>query len=346
MAREDSLLTETDSTRTRGIRFLVLPTAFYGPETGIGAGLAAQTLFRTHPDRRPSSLFAVLTVTQNRQVIAELMPEFYLDGSRLFAKVIYNRWPDTFYGVGDNLAEGQAESYGSAFFILHLEAQRTVRPGVRLGLQYDLRFDHLYEREPLGLLASGTIPGSDNARTSGPGLLVDLDSRDNIFAARHGNWLRLSGQFLHRAFGSLENAGKYTVDARFYRSILPNHVVALQLYGSSAFGTVPFQLLPQLGGPRLLRGYLSTRYRDNHSLIVQAEYRTPFVLRTGLVLFGGAGDLAAHPSEFSLKDAKANAGIGLRFQLSPAERLHVRIDYGFGLRDDTAKLYITVNEAI
>ena len=346
VGQADSLTVESDSTRTRGIRFLVLPTAFYGPETGVGAGIAGQTLFRTHPDRRPSNMFAVLTVTQKRQVIAEMMPELYLSGTRLFAKAIYNRWPDTFYGVGDNLPEDQAESYGSSFFILHLEAQRTVRSGVRLGFQYDLRTDRVYEREPFGLLESGEIPGSENARTSGPGIVLDIDSRENIFAARGGHWVRLSGQFLHRIFGSRNNAGKYTLDARLYRSILPDHVVAVQLYGSTTFGTVPFQLLPQLGGPRLLRGYVSTRYRDNHSLILQGEYRTPFILRTGLVLFGGVGDLAAHPSKFSLKDVKSNVGVGLRFQLSPAERLHLRIDYGLGLRDDTAKLYITVNEAI
>lgn len=349
----DSLLSDRPSAPSadslsppKRAQFLVLPNAFYAPETRVGVGLAGQVLVRRRQESRPSSLFALLTVTQNRQAVVELQPEAYLDSSRLFAKLTYNRWPDVFYGVGDNLPEGRGEDYSAVVYAVHLEAQRRMGPALRAGLQFDLRFDRLFETTPYGQLETGLIPGSSSSRVAGPGFLVDLDTRDNIFSAYRGHWLRFSAVFLTHLVGSQFDAGKYTADLRWYRPLGSGLVGVVQAYGSFTSGTTPFQMLPQMGGLRLMRGLLSTRYRDYNMMLLQGEVRSPFVWRLGIVAFGGIGDVAHRLGDFALNDAKAAGGLGLRFRLNEAERLHVRLDYGFNLQEGGSKLYVTVNEAI
>lgn len=327
-----------------GVSWIVLPSAFYTPETGIAGGVAGQAVFRRGEGRRPSTLSGVLTVTQNEQLISEVLFERYLSAYRLSGKVGLTRWPDSFYGVGDNLPASAKEAYTARILNGHLEVQRAVGRALRLGAQFDARQDRFLEVEPDGQLAAGGIPGSRSYRVVGVGWLADWDTRDNLFAARRGVFYRVSGVVHPSVLGSDFTMGKYLVDLRHYIPLGETRALAVQAYGSFTVGTSPFAMLPMLGGPRLMRGYLRTRYRDRHMLILQAEVRIPVWWRFRAVVFGGAGDVAPRPESFRVRDVKWSGGGGLRFAVSPDERIHLRLDYGFGAAG--SKLYVTVNEAI
>jgi outer membrane translocation and assembly module TamA len=79
-------------------------------------------------------------------------------------------------------------------------------------------------------------------------------------------------------------------------------------------------------------------------IIVQTEYRLPLWKRFGLAGFAGGGDVASKLSRFALNDFKTSYGFGLRYAVSPKEKINIRLDWGFG-KDPFAGPVITIGEA-
>jgi hypothetical protein len=77
---------------------------------------------------------------------------------------------------------------------------------------------------------------------------------------------------------------------------------------------VPYFLLPSLGSGSSLRAFQSWRFRDRHSLLLQAEWRW-IPNRTGfdVALFADAGKVTRHRSDLDLEHLKSDFGIGFRF---------------------------------
>ena len=96
------------------------------------------------------------------------------------------------------------------------------------------------------------------------------------------------------------------------------------------FGQVPFLDMSSVGNDDLLRGYPKNRFRDVNFLGGQLEYRFPLFWRFGMVTFAGMGDVFNKHKELGLNHVKYSVGAGLRFVVNPAERLNIRIDYGYG----------------
>jgi hypothetical protein len=106
-----------------------------------------------------------------------------------------------------------------------------------------------------------------------------------------------------------------------------SRVVALRAAASftqvAAGQTVPFFLLPALGGGRSLRGYSDWRFRDRHRLLMSAEYRWPAGRYVDMALFSDAGTVAARPAE--LERFATSFGAGVRFHAPAATVLRAEI---------------------
>jgi outer membrane protein assembly factor BamA len=123
-----------------------------------------------------------------------------------------------------------------------------------------------------------------------------------------------------------------TINATYqkYWQFKPKHVLAWQTKARFSFGEVPFLDLSTLGNDDILRGYPKNRFRDQHFFATQLEYRFPLFWRFGAVAFAGAGDVFGPSSTLSASNLKYSVGTGLRFVVDPAERLNIRLDYGYG----------------
>ena len=77
--------------------------------------------------------------------------------------------------------------------------------------------------------------------------------------------------------------------------------------------TIPFYMLPALGGGSSLRGFSSWRFRDRHSLLLQAEWRVLVNNFFDTAIFYDAGKVTARRSDLDLD--------------GPQERLRDRIPY-------------------
>jgi outer membrane protein assembly factor BamA len=97
---------------------------------------------------------------------------------------------------------------------------------------------------------------------------------------------------------------------------------------------VPFYLQPTLGGSRLLRGFVTDRFRDRDLLALQVEYGwdvTPFV---NAVVFYEAGTVAARWADIDVDRFEKDYGIGFRFggSRTVAFRTDVALGSGEGTR--------------
>jgi hypothetical protein len=75
---------------------------------------------------------------------------------------------------------------------------------------------------------------------------------------------------------------------------------------------IPFFMLPGLGGGSTLRGYSSWRFRDQNSLLLQAEWRIMVNRYLDLAFFYDTGKVTARTSDLDLDGLKDDYGVGVR----------------------------------
>ena len=91
---------------------------------------------------------------------------------------------------------------------------------------------------------------------------------------------------------------------------------------------VPYYMLPALGNGSTLRAFSTDRFRDRHSMLMNAEFRWLPAVGLDMALFYDAGKVTAHRNDLSFKGLKSNVGIGARFHGPLATPL--RIDLAVG----------------
>jgi hypothetical protein len=87
----------------------------------------------------------------------------------------------------------------------------------------------------------------------------------------------------------------------------------------------PFFMLPALGGGSSLRGYSSWRFRDQNSLLLQAEWRIMVNRYLDLAFFYDAGKVTSSTSDLDLDGLKDDFGFGIRFHGPFATPLRVEL---------------------
>ncbi len=340
--------TKPDSTQTQRTGWTGYPFIFYTPETKTGGGGAITYFFReagSAPSARPSTFVPIFVYTQKQQISSALISEVYWEQEKhhLFSTVSYSNWPNQFYGIGNNTSH-EAEDFTQRMVMLDLRYLRQLRRGLYAGLQYQFYRSKLTEVEAGGKLAHGNILGSAAGAASGVGALVNWDTRDNIFYASSGSYYLLSARVFHDRLSSDFDFTNYQVDLRHYFPITSSQVLAMQGVMSVIDGDPPFYMMPLLGGQNLLRGLYEGRYRDKNLIAAQLEYRLPLWRRIGAVAFAGLGEVAPKFDDFELKSFKHTAGFGLRYQLVPAEKLNLRMDFGWG--KGSSGFYLALTEAL
>lgn len=326
---------------------LMVPLALYTPETHVGIGGFFVHFFRlaNRTDSRPSSLAVLGLGTTRRQFIMEIHHDLYLsaDDLHVFGKLEYQRYPDSFWGIGNAAEDAIEERYDRERLRFRGGAQYRVRGPLYAGVGADLMlYRGVYTRLD-GIFARQRVPGEDGGFTAGLGPTLTYDSRDNTLGP-HSGWL-LNAAFLYfgKPLGSRYDFVKTVIDARHYVAWAPDLVLGMRIHGEAHGGDVPYYQLAMLGGDDLLRGYYLGRYRDEALASFEIEQRFPIVWRFGGVAFAGVGAVAGAADELVGVPWRYAVGGGLRFALDRRERLNLRLDAGVG--PDTFGLYVMVGEA-
>jgi hypothetical protein len=332
----------TDSARSHPAALPVIGSA---PETGFQFGAMGLWVYRrgSTTATRPSQLqLLALATTRSQRRVSVQLDEWSADNSRrLRLRAAYQDFPLPYFGVGGDESEATYTVTGPD---LVASLQRRVGEGRYRGAGLRLADARVTEvdltdwrSEPPVLEGHGSVTVQ---------VFQVRDSRDQVFAPRTGRFgqLTLSGTRsrdhgdVHRYRTGLRIAR----DARGYRPVgTAGGVLAARVAGDLLVGKAALDMTPMAGADTLLRGYVRGRYRNNFVGAVEAEYRSGHWRRLGYAVFISAGVAAAVTrDDATLLPA---AGGGLRYLLAPAERLAVRVDYGWGRNG--GGLYIALGEA-
>jgi outer membrane protein assembly factor BamA len=327
-----------------------LPLVYYQPETSVGvAGQLVLVRVASSGDAlqdRHDTISATLTATYRRQYAIDVSGTKYWhqDGDRLTLELLGERYPNIFWGLGNDTPESAADHYtpiavGGRANYSHRLIER-IFGGVNTTVGY-------YEVEsftPGGAVADFLATRRRQGWLVGVGPNLQRDTRDDSNFPRAGNLTTLTLTAYRPAWLSDYSFVELDVDQRTFVSLPLRSVLALQAYGQWIVGQAPIDLLPALGGPLLLRGYYQGRYRDNVYLAGQAEWRVPLFWRLGGALFAAAGDVYPDLAAIGLAEVKGAAGLGLRLNVGRTNPINIRLDGA--LASGSSGVYLVIGEAI
>jgi outer membrane protein assembly factor BamA len=321
---------------------------FYSPETEFALGGALIFTMRTGADPKAKASNMMLSGYYSVKESYDLFlnPEVFLDDDKYYltASIDYYRYVDKFWGIGPNTPDiDSAAAYVRNAFWTNIECDVAIAGPLKLGLNYDLNSTAITEKRSNPYINAGTLTGTDGGFSSGFGLVLFADTRNNAFSPSRGGYYKLSMLNSAPIWGSDFTFTRITLDARHYIGLTPRMVLALQFYGSGVADNPPFYMMPALGGDNIMRGYYEGRYRDKLYLATQAEVRMRLTNRWGLVAFAGIGDVSGDLAGFRLNNVKPSFGFGMRFMLDTDELLNVRADFAYGR--DTKGVYFNAKEA-
>jgi hypothetical protein len=330
--------------RARG--WVYLPGLYYTPERGLIISGAVLRYFRPYDsDQRLSRVALQAGASFDGRAEIDLDPELYLRSDRLIidgsSQLTY--FDHAFYGIGNDTPSEARETYTALRLDARAEVIHQLIREVYAGGVYDFRYQDIRNLEPGGALAAGAVRGADGGFLSGVGALIRWDSRDHSIWPRRGGRITFSPRFYRGFLGSGHDFDRWLIDGSWFFHLGGDHILGLDARADFRTGSPPFDHLSMAGGGRLLRGVLEGRFRDNHYLAAQVEYRYPIYGRFSGVAFAGLGRVAGALDELSPGGLKYSLGGGLRFAVNPAERIHLRLDIGKGTGD--LNVYLRILEA-
>ncbi len=158
---------------------------------------------------------------------------------------------------------------------------------------------------------------------------VGIDSRHSPGYTRRGGFYGVTGHdYTDRdeAFGFRQVDYEATQHVPILREawVLSLHGLVTTTLAKRDQAT-PFYMMPSLGGGSTLRGFSSSRFSDQHSLLLQAEWRIMANRFVESAVFYDAGKVAARTSDLDLHHLKSDYGIGLRIHAPMATVLRIDV---------------------
>jgi outer membrane protein assembly factor BamA len=349
---------ETEDERSDGdskkkkkkVQGIGLPGVYYRPDTSLGLGAFAQLTFRASPwaraneTSRPSNVSVSGAYTLRHQYMGKARTQLFLnhDSLILTAATEFAHFPTRLFGFG-NGADERFETFIDRYVCAQLQLERRLSDQVYVGWMSRVRQTWIMDEGEPSMYIDNVGRSKDGGTLHGAGLSLRVEARDHLLAPLTGHFvsLELMGNFPR--LGSEQRFMTLRTDARKYVHLGREHVLAFRGLAYFTFGDVPFYETVPLGRAFTMRGYYEGRFRDDHYLAAQVEYRFPLFWRiygaafvdTGTV-FGPDGSLAASKIQIS-------GGGGLRVKVNDKDRVMLRMDAAVGR--GTHGFVIGVNEA-
>ena len=256
------------------------------------------------------------------------------------------RWRDltqiSYFGTGHDAARDQRSEYRLTSH--EVVAYAIARPtttfsvGARVGW-----LGHTTLADPTGHFRRGfpsvlrTFPADPAVvRSRQPNYLTtDLSALlDTVRYRRHpvrGSLARATWSIYQDQDGGAFSFHRFEFEgARFIPTPSERFVLAVRGWGvgtsTASNRTVPFYLLPSVGGHNTLRAYLNYRFHDRHALVVNTEARVSIFTHVDAAVFVDAGTVAARVSDLTLD--RVSLGVGLRLHTSRVSLLRLDVAHG------------------
>lgn len=342
-----TLIAQKDSSSSTHIK--LFPVISRSIETGWSFGTVGSLTFHPSPKdtiSRTSNMQLLFLYSTKKQLVTALNGVQYFNRENfiLSEQFSYSSFPDKFWGLGKNRPDNAEEPYKYRQYYIYLHLQKKLIPGLFLGLIFERQrvWDVSYVAG--GWFDQQDVKGRYGYQVMGLGASITYDKRNQAFSPNKGFFGQLSFNHFSPFWGTDFMYTNYVMDLRKYIPLSANSVLALQLYNFSNTGDVPIRSLASFGGANRMRGYYDGRYKDNHLLIFQSEFRFPVYKRFSAVAFGGTGNVSHRFTDYSLNELQYSFGGGIRFAVDKKEKLNIRMDYGIGSGNNRG-LYLQLGEA-
>lgn len=333
----------------RKYRIVVLPSIYYTPETNLAGGLSAIGVFKTNKkdsvNAKTSRIIAAGIYTLNDQIIFSVPYDVFLkeDKFRLSGQLGFFRYPFKYSGLGSDHPVDFSEDYESYFPRFRIKTVRRLKRDLYAGGQFWYQNVTMTSIKEGGLLQLEQVSGFQGGVTSGAGISVIYDSRDDQLDPKKGWFNDFSTLHNSDLFGSDFSYDSYVLDARKYLPIKTNQVLALQFFSEFHFGNPPFNQMGLMGGQVRMRGYREGIYRDKKKIETQAEFRTKIYWKfLSFVVFGGAGTVGQKVDDLGSRIFLSGGG-GARIWMDKTKKIFIRLDYGVG--EGTSGFYFNLGHS-
>lgn len=362
-------------------RFLVssfiAPFVFNNKDVGTGFGIGFTDIdFRLQRRREFAGIFLSYTtkgqqrygIAWRRMLKTRDLPTggvIQEERSAVFARAFYSKTlTRRFFGFGPTTVAAQESSYLDEAIQFSLGVSYSLPKPVD-----DFVFEARIDAES-HVLGNGTVQGAFNMRDVYPvpfnafqdwnygnfGVELRWDTRDSqrnpykghevgarvdaLLAQTGGNVGAVYTVFASKIFSV---PGLFHDGGDAFEAHPPTDTLAFSLFTQATSGTVPFYLLPTLGGRNTLRGYIAGRWRDRSAWHGSAEYRfwviprgIPItrnirIERVGLAAFYDIGAVA--PSWTSIFSSKVSQSYGFGARIGLERAAIFRLDLGFSRED-------------
>lgn len=267
-----------DTTNISQPQLLVYPTLAYSPETSWEFGLSSLYVFYAKRDttNRLSEVNGFTFYTLEKQWGVWFDHALYSDKNHWFVlgRMRVQSFPLFYHGIGPHSPATYLALVDADHIQIKERVLRKVYKNVYAGIETDFQrissVQFLSHHNGISYELPGGSKGSANL---GIGAGIIYDNRHNVLNVRHGIFSEIAVLRYDEAWASDYSFTSVISDNRFYKAINKRDVLAAQMFGQFTNGDVPFNHLALMGGESLMRGYYMGRYRDNHLVASQIEYR-------------------------------------------------------------------------
>jgi len=171
------------------------------------------------------------------------------------------------------------------------------------------------------------------------------DSRDYPGHPTDGGLYRATAAVYSDRNGGAYSFRRYEVEGAQYVPLgTRKWILGLHAWGvfsdTSNGATVPFYLMPTIGGKNTLRGFYSYRFHDNDMALANIESRWALLTHMDAAVFTDIGEVAHATSDLRFHDTRRSYGAGVRFHNATSTLL--RIDAGHST--EGWRLYFVMSE--
>jgi hypothetical protein len=243
-----------------------------------------------------------------------------------------------FFGLGINSSEANRSVY--RFQETYTDASAELRPVKWLPIKGIVAYEQWDTKGGTGgdpsietIFNPSTAPGlGTDPRYIHSTVSAGFDWRRSPGYTRSGGLYEARLHDFHNMYGGTYGFRKLDLEAVQHLPLLrENWVLAARGRVETTLNdndAIPYFMLPSLGGGSTLRAYESWRFRDRHSMLMNAEVRWVPAVAVDMAFFYDAGKVSRYRHDLSFKSLKSDVGVGIRFHGPNATPL--RVDFAIG----------------
>jgi hypothetical protein len=317
--------------------FLLMPSIITEPAVGYGGILAAIYFHSSYTKKKgPPSMSGILGGgTQNGTWLGGVFHAGYWKRDRLryLGAVVRTDANLDFYGSG-NILDLNNESINlnlNAWLILQQMKARIGESNIFIGGKYLLLETDNTLEIPIDI---PEYNGSEFSSTlSEVSVLLNYDSRNNVFSPSEGFFIQLSGTYSDTWLGGDALYGRIGFEAIGFFSATNKLNVGLRFGNNFTLGDVPFYARPVVQ----LRGAPITKYQNNNTSLMETEISYNVFRRWCLIGFAGMGNAYSEISEIENGKTVQTVGTGFRYML--ARKFGAKMGMDFAISQDDFAFY-------